>query len=436
MMSIFKLHALKQKLWAIVAASFVARVIMFFTLPNMPSSLGPDEGTYASLTKWIGESKPASEFPAYGKGLYLSGRAMIVPASVLYRAGVNELDAVRLVASIYGFCTLVMVVFMILKLYGLSQPRGTNQVKNENLIAAMTLIFAFLPSHFVWSNLGLRESATEFWLITTFIAFFVIFHHKKKITVPSLLVLTGSIVFTFSSRPQVGWVLGVALIAYLTCNLKQVNTYFVLPAVLCAVVLGSALNLGSTGSALNLGSTGSTVGRIFSPLFEAGEIVEYKQEVNQLDAASVIKTQSCPRETPSLTSSPPTKFNTYFCIVWRAPYMVSTFLFLPILGVDVTSRSSLLAGFENFAWVGFFLTIFGLLIRRRTISFLAPLLPAIIFLFLYVLGASAYQGNMGTGFRHKSLILWAVLLVIFALAWRKPAGPMRTPRNNSQESAV
>jgi hypothetical protein len=137
-----------------------------------------------------------------------------------------------------------------------------------------------------------------------------------------------------------------------------------------------------------------------------------------------------------LVSSPPTKFDTYFCIAWRAPYMVSTFLFRPILGVDVTSTSSLLAAFENLVWIGFFLTIFGLLIRRHTITFLSPLLPAILFLFLYGLGASAYQGNMGTGFRHKSLILWAVLLVVFALAWRKPLEPVGGTRNNSQESAV
>jgi hypothetical protein len=350
---------------------------------------------------------------------------------MLYRAGVNELDAVRLVASIYGFCSLALVVFMILKLYGLSESCSTNQVKNENIIAAITMIFAFLPSHFVWSNLGLRESTTEFWLITAFVAFFVIFHQKKKITFPSLMVFTGSIVFTFSSRPQVGWVLGVALIVYLACNLKQVNTYFVLPAVLCAIVLGSTLNLGGA-----LGSSTSTAGRIFTPLLEAGEIVEYKQEVNQLDAASVIKTQSCPREAPALSSSPSTKFDTYFCIAWRAPYMVSTFLFRPILGLDATSTSSLLAAFENLAWVSFFLIILGLLFRRRRITFLNPLLPTLIFLSLYVLGASAYQGNMGTGFRHKSLILWAVLLVIFALAWRKLDEPMENPRSNSQENAV
>jgi hypothetical protein len=116
--------------------------------------------------------------------------------------------------------------------------------------------------------------------------------------------------------------------------------------------------------------------------------------------------------------------------------MVSTFLIRPILGVDVTSTSSLLAAFENLVWVSLFVTILVLLIRRRRVSFLDALLPAIIFLFLYVFGASAYEGNMGTGFRHKSLILWAVLLVIFALAWRKPLEPVEGTRNNSQESAV
>ena len=58
-MSALKLHTLKQKLWAIVAASFVARVVMFFALPNTPSSLAPDEGTYGALAKWISESKSA-----------------------------------------------------------------------------------------------------------------------------------------------------------------------------------------------------------------------------------------------------------------------------------------------------------------------------------------------------------------------------------------
>lgn len=426
-MSAFRLHTLKQKLLAIIVTSFVFRVIIFFALPNAPSSLGPDEGTYASITKWIGESKPAADFPAYGQGLYLSGRAMIVPASLLYRIGINELDAVRLVSTIYGLAGLILLVALILKLYQGNITELLDGKFNNRLIIGLVTVFAFLPSHFVWSNLGLRESATEFWLISTYFIFLVIFELRKKITFPTLMMLFVSIVFTFSARPQVGWVLAVSLILFLLFNLKDVNSLFLIPLVLCAVLFGSTWNLGTTRSDL---------GTAFKPLTTAGEVVTYKQEVNQLYAASVIKTQSCPRETPSLSATPPTKFDTYFCIAWRAPYMISTFLFRPIVGVDVTSLSSFMAALENLLWIFAFAVLLSLLIRKRQITFFNPLSPAIVFLILYVSGASAYQGNMGTGFRHKSLVLWVVLLMIFSLAWRKTEGSSRIQRNYSQESAV
>jgi hypothetical protein len=31
---------------------------------------------------------------------------------------------------------------------------------------------------------------------------------------------------------------------------------------------------------------------------------------------------------------------------------------------------------------------------------------------IYIATAGAYEGNMGTAFRHKSLVLWAVLLLL------------------------
>ena len=426
-MSAFKLQTLKQKLWAIVAASFVARVIVFFTLPNTPSSLGPDEGIYAAITKWLSDSKLAKDFPNFGEGLYLSGRSLIVPSVLLTRLGINELDAVRLISTLFGVLSLILVVLIILRLDKRETSFGVQNRYNTNLITGIVFIFAFLPSHFIWSNLGLRESVTEFWLISTFLVFYLIFHHRKKITFPTLLILFGAIVLSFSARPQVGWVLVVSLIVFLLLSLKHSRTYFLIPVILCASLFGGILNQGSTGSVFR----GS-----FKPLIYAGELVSHKQEVNKLGAESAIQSQNCPREMPALAVTPPTKFDTYFCIAWRAPYMVSTFLFRPILGVDVTSISSLIAAIENIFWFALFMAIMFLMIRKRTISFLNPILPGLIFFVLYVLGASAYQGNMGTGFRHKSLILWSVLLLIFALAWRKPEETSGKPRNNSQESAV
>jgi hypothetical protein len=406
-MSAFKLHTLKQKLWAIVAASLVARVLIFFSLPKTFTSIAPDEGTYASLARWVGESKAVGDFPGFSEGLYLSGRMLIVPASILYRIGINELDAVRLVSTIYGFGGLILVVAVILKLYKENTVESLSGRFNNHMIIGLVAIFAFMPSHFVWSNLGLRESATEFWLLSTFMALFFVYQFRKKIRFLTLLILLGSIVFTFSSRPQVGWVLGVTLIAYLIFNLSNLNSVFTLVTVICGILLGSMLNSGN--------------GEIqFNPLLTAGETITKNQELNQIGAASSIKPIGCPLETMDLVSNTRSEFNTYFCIVWRAPYMVSTFLFRPILGIDVTSDASLIAAVENIFWLTLFVTTLTLAIRKRTISFIRPILPTLVFFMLYVLGASAHQGNLGTAFRHKSLVLWIVLLVIFAASWRNP----------------
>ena len=156
-MSALKLHTLKQKLWAIVAATFVARVIMFFGLPNTPYSLAPDEVTYEALAKWISESKPATDFPGFGEGLYLSGRSVILPASTLIKFGMNELDAVRLASSIYGFLALCAVVYLSAELLQANNSGVMRNKKIERLVVTLLLVYAFLPSHFVWSNLGLRE---------------------------------------------------------------------------------------------------------------------------------------------------------------------------------------------------------------------------------------------------------------------------------------
>ena len=190
-MSTLKLHTLKQKLWAVVAASFVARVIVFFGLPNTSTQFAPDEATYMSLIKWVGESKPAREFPAYGEGLYLSGRAIFIPALMLFRLGLNELTSLRIISTLYGLCALIIIVILILKLIRdhTSVTKSPAVTFNERLIVGLVAIYALVPSHFIWSNLGLRESATEFLMLASFITFFYLYNHQKRLNAIGIYVL-------------------------------------------------------------------------------------------------------------------------------------------------------------------------------------------------------------------------------------------------------
>jgi len=416
-----KLTTLKGKLYAIVYCSLIARTIGFFLLPNTPSSLGPDEGTYGAVATWTEQGFPAKDFPLYGEGLYLSGRALFWPAAFFNQLGLSSLNSVRLTAAIYGLLTLVLVIYIFLKTVDKHITVAQYVEKNTNLVVALFVVFAFLPSHFVWSLLGLRESSVEFWTLCAFASLYWIFHLERKFSIKSALILVATIVFTFSSRPQVGWVLGITFLIFLLANIRKKTALFLIPIVLIGVVLGSMVTTvpvvptsatgttGTTGETVKGTSTGS---KIFGSLKTAAEITAYKHRVNQLDAASVIVTQSCPRDGLAVVNRPSTSFDTYFCIAWRAPYMTATFLFRPMIGLDVTSKSSLFAAVENILWLGSFIFIIGMLVKKRKFAFFGPLAPSIIFLTLYGVGAGSYEGNMGTAFRHKSLILWVFLLLV------------------------
>ncbi len=116
--------------------------------------------------------------------------------------------------------------------------------------------------------------------------------------------------------------------------------------------------------------------------------------------------------------------------------MTTTFLVRPIIGLDVTSHSSLFAAVENLLWsIGFVFALYSI-VKKKRIPFIRPLLPSVVFFVLYSVAAGSYEGNLGTAFRHKSVILWVVLLLIFALVWTKPDTMSRKHGNNSQESAV
>ena len=140
-------------------------------------------------------------------------------------------------------------------------------------------------------------------------------------------------------------------------------------------------------------------------VIDQADEIPLHHELNQVDAASIIKTSNCP-------DSGTSRADKYFCLAYRAPYTSFTFLFRPMLGADVTSKSSLFAAVENIFWLIAVAYIFMMLVRNRRLAFFGALAPSLLFGSIYVLAAGAYEGNMGTAFRHKSLILWVVILLL------------------------
>jgi hypothetical protein len=284
----------------------------------------------------------------------------------------------------------------------------------------------------------------ELWILCSLAAIFLAVNVQEKITLPSALLLIISITLLFNTRSQVAWLLSVTiLISLIFCNKKRVAFALALLTLIASVVGYASVVLqkhdvfrlvSTDSSATDSSATDSSacqnsnqiimlqreeykcikIGNKIdlSDLQNPGEIIVNealaipdRHKGNQFAAASAIQTLSCPVMEESDSDK-------YFCLAWRSPYMAATFLFRPLIGIDTTSTSSLMAAIENIAWLGAFIFIVILLIRKRRLAFIGPLAPSLIFFMLYCVGAGSYEGNMGTAFRHKSLILWVILLLV------------------------
>ena len=452
-----KLTTLKSKLYAIVFASFIVRILGFFLLPSKPTvALAPDEGGYAEIARLVASEQPTT---SYG-GLYFISRTLVLPASALNNLGVEPLSSVRIVASMYGVLTSILVAFLIIQFVNKFSTDSKLTLKRSNLITGLFFIFAFLPSHFLWSILGLRESPMEFWVLCSLSAIFLAVNLQEKVTLPIAALLTISIILLFNTRPQVAWLLTVTILISLIFNNKrrvsftlalltliasgvgyssvavQRHDVFALVATDGSATDGSACKdskqkITFQGKEYECTKTGTKTD--LSNLQNPGEIIVNetisildRHKGNQVAAASAIQTLSCPVKEESKTDK-------YFCLVWRAPYMAATFLFRPLIFIDTTSTSSLIAAIENIAWLGAFVFIVVMIFKKRRLAFIGPLAPSLIFFVLYCVGAGSYEGNMGTAFRHKSLILWVILLLLASVitAKKRPKS-----RNESAEKGV
>jgi hypothetical protein len=472
-MSAFKLHTLNQKLWAIVAASFIVRVVLFFLLPNTPTNLAPDESAYSEIARRITTGESLDQFGRLSK----TSQTLVFPAAMFVRIGLDPLSATRLSALMYGIATLTFIAFLISKVAdNYINPVSENK-KTLNLVLILFAIYSFLPSHLLWSILALRESTMEFWVVLIFGSIFLITHHSGRSNKWNYLVLIFSLFLLFNTRLQVSLLLVISLMISLPLvhKVKNVRKVFFVVAITSAFSFSSLfMQTYVEFKVVNLDAPAADAPAADAPAADApaadatlcqknGQVIVVKasnflceevrkttledvtrpdefivgqitaipdrQEANQANASSAIQTLSCPFEDAS-------EIKKIACLIWRAPYTTTTFLIRPIIGLDVTSRSSLFAAVENVLWSAGFIFIFYAIAKKRRVLHIKALLPSVFFFVLYCVGAGSYEGNMGTAFRHKSLILWVVLLLIFALAWRKPEEFLKKSRNNSQESAV
>jgi len=488
----------------LLAVSLLARVIALFLLPATPSSLGSDEGTYGLLASWISRSANVESFPGYGPGLYNSSKTLILPSSLLIKFGVDQLTAIRLVSLLFGILSVFIFTQLVLHLLNVQKLSELRDKGSQAFTLAGLLFFAFFPSNFLWSILGLRETASQamtlcgFFLVLKLINFdsnslrskqsiiltllaitaialsfgarrqtamvFVLFFYlafilanlRQKIAVASMVIVLGtSIGLIYSTTPQsrgsnefvwapsespptISGTEGPAPVATGTEGPAPVATGTEGPAPVATGTEGpaptssnpSASELCRQDGQVEATGSGTRVckqvdkEKRLSPSDVIQQVpvasldqLAFKRDIGRGDSATALPATKCitivDEKTKKNLNGNPSSYSKLLCSIGELPYRMFSILFRPIVGIDELSLFTSLASVENFVWVflmlGFLGSVFISVFRKIHIS---TVIPMFIFVSAFTSLSALYEGNLGTAFRHKSTILWCLILVV------------------------
>lgn len=394
------------------------RICIFSLLPpNTPSNLGPDEGTYGALARWVSESKPVNDFPTYGPGLYNTARSLILPSALFVKLGLVEIQAVRLTSLIYGLLSIVVLGALLLLLSRLkSSDIRFSDVMAQKYFVVILIIFSFLPSNLIWSTLGLRETASAFWIMLSFYS--IVNLVKDRDNLESLLwggLLVLSLVLSYGARRETAFVFTVVLFLLSFYLLLTRKATVPILALIIGLFIGQHFTSTPSPERDNDSTFPTSVeSSLKIPLQSISNqvttirILEYKRNVNRLDAQSALPESTCQKVDGA-------QLNVIMCNISELPYRLFAFLFRPLPILDSGSLSLTLAGFENIFWITFLSYVIFLffIFMRYGGSQRVLLITLGVYFAMFSTAAALYEGNLGTAFRHKSTLLWVCVTVIY-----------------------
>jgi hypothetical protein len=410
--SIFRFSPAELLFIVVIAA--ITRLIAFAFLPNSPSMFGPDEGTYANLASWVAEGREVSSFPSFGAGLYNSSRSLILPSALFVKLGIDPLVSVRFTSLVYG----VLSVYLFGKLlYELSkETTSPNLNYGRRLSLFLTIIFAFLPSVFLWSVIGLRESASSFWILASTYTLISLIKQKwslrtlanfKEFLIQASLCVFA-IIFSFGARLETTLVF-LAFFCTSLMILKQGHRLIIF--VVCLFSIAGGYFYTFTPSEPVTSETvlrADTVSELSSEaIVSLINLLNQKSNLNTLDAATALPRNTCSEIYNSISSL-------LRCNAQEIPYRLFSVLLRPLPVFDNGSTVNNLASLENVLWlvlISMFMFATASLLKKKDDFFLV--IPTIMYVVGFVTLMVLSEGNLGTAFRHKSTILWPILLIIF-----------------------
>jgi len=425
--------------------------LIFIIVFDKVTAFAPDELNYIGIFNNLYRSDFSLDgYLGWQEGSINVLRLIYFPAKLLLVVGCSDFYAVRILSIFYSMISL----YLLLKIA--PEERFLRRPKRFWLVSAY-----FIPSVFLWSSLGLRESFILFSLIAIF--YLLVNPQNLKFKVQFLLLVATSSFFLISKIYLYGLLLlclttSVLILIFLKQNL-EISKIKILTAILVPLLLFPSMAINIVGGARGTlevklspptptstptptpTSTSTPTSTPTSTIPARGQTLhDLNQQLNKNAILSWLSTvtglQSALYKRAKDSYLPAGSLELYENTTQlqtrpatlRDPLSILAgaydFLFVPMPFVDNGSFFLNAQSYESFAWYLFYLIFILLLmglLRGRFILNLVTVSTTIFALGFIVLSA-LIEINDGTSVRHRVVLLIAILimLVTFRLKNDKP----------------
>lgn len=453
-----------ERSWSplLVVAVVATAVRLAFALVSFAlhtPGLIPDEQQYLELASSVANGAGAEAwFPGYGQSLYDTTKVFMAPLALFF----DLLGPSRLIGQLWA------AVFGVASAVGAAALAGRIGGRWPALLAGLTV--ALLPSQILWSSVVLRESLVWFALVAIALAIGTSFcRNSPRQQLPAFVALAAGLLalgfLRFQTMAAVVW--AVFVVTLVVSRPGRVVRVAFAGALVLLVPLAAGIGPGGFDLAKqavpSLGTTRTLLADGAETAFTATTLVdevgspERRPTDDTSDEPGPSRQERGPKSPPSPLDSPderptrgpdgaptdsaenpPTDGDRDDTRIVQTPtqtYVVEegvsanleaiprgavATLLRPFPWEGGNSASSRLASVENLVWyVLYVLAGVGLWASRRRLDQIAfPVVGTVAILAL----AFLTQGNLGTAFRHRGQVLWA-LAVLAALGashlWRR-----------------
>jgi hypothetical protein len=364
--------------------------------------VAPDERQYIDLAQVVASGHPASDWdPAWGDDLFAQTATFLVPLTWLFRLFGAHVFFGMLLAALAGAATAALTV------------RLATEVGMRSWALPAGGLVALLPSQVLWSSLVLREAPV--WA-----------------TLAGLALLLAVALRTTGARSLT--LLGVAIVAdlFLLFHLRPYVFVVACWAMVVATLIGVAARrlvtpVGAVGVMLALPALcGIGVGGITLVSTNLPFLAAIQAHLAIGADSAIVKPKPVPSPGTGKRAAPVDDSGGAAAGPRHILRGVVAVTLRPFPWERPTSAGAALAQVENLGWVLLYaLAGIGAWVRRRDRRVIA--FP-VVFIVGYVLMSALFEGNVGTAFRHRGQIAWALVLlsacgIETALVWiRSRAG--------------